>query len=352
MFAALEHRERTAHFPSPGDWSGCVALWREIFTRYNSAMLAGDTTLAKSIDDEAELLVLHIHGEQLGSHDSLTRLAEATIAEAGSVPLWGQSGTFRIEFHGIPVDIEIEGLRGLAHFSSLLPHFSINVVDRSRRRFLSSTGYRSCFSHLCEAVEGMTLEAAVRTYLEAYFVGELKGKMQTCKTDAEHEAERAATRAAISRSIGRRWTGGDDEADEGPRPSFVAGDDDEAEDEQLEPSCCDCGVLLAQLDEFHECDEDGGERCPECFAVHRANCVECGGEPPVDEADDDEGELLLPSFEAVPAERAEASAVALGERLTGELLAPIASISRRTGRMESHSPLFANSAANPQGSLF
>lgn len=126
---------------------------------------------------------------------------------------------------------------------------------------------------------------------------------------------------------------------------------DEDEDEQLEPSCCDCGVVLAQLDEFHECDEDGGERCPECFAAHALICRECGADAP-HAVDEDEDEPMLPTFEAVPSERAEASAVATGERLTGELLTPRPSISGRTGRMEAHSPLFANSEANPQLSLF
>lgn len=343
MFAALELRERTAHFPSPDDWAGCVALWREIFTRYNSAMLAGDSALAESIDGEAELLVDHIHGGQMGSNATLERLAEATIAEAGSVPLWGQSGRFRITFHGVEVDVEMDGLQDIGSFSSLMPHFSIHVVDRSRRRFLSSSGYRSCFSMLAEAVEGLTLEAAVREYLERYFVGELKGKVQTCLSDSEHAASRAATRAAIARSIGEA------EADDDEQLEGEADDDD---DEQLEPSCCDCGVLLAQLDEFHECAEDGGERCGDCFAAHSPSCVECGGEALEADDDDDDDELLLPTFEAVPSERAEAAAEALGERLTGELLSPRPSISARAGRMEIHSPLFANSAANPQGSLF
>ena len=41
-----------------------------------------------------------------------------------------------------------------------------------------------------------------------------------------------------------------------------------------------------------------------------------------------------------------------GEALTLELSQPLADVSKAAGRMETHSPLFSGSAANPQGSLF
>lgn len=60
----------------------------------------------------------------------------------------------------------------------------------------------------------------------------------------------------------------------------------------------------------------------------------------------------LPGFGNVAADRAAAAADAQGEALTAELLRPAASISARTGTIETYSPLFRDSAANPQLNLF
>ena len=60
----------------------------------------------------------------------------------------------------------------------------------------------------------------------------------------------------------------------------------------------------------------------------------------------------LPGFEHVPTDRAVATAEAQGEQLTAQLLTPAPSISRTTGQMERHSPLFRESSANSQLNLF
>jgi hypothetical protein len=62
--------------------------------------------------------------------------------------------------------------------------------------------------------------------------------------------------------------------------------------------------------------------------------------------------VALPGLEGVHLERAAAEADELGRRLTRRLLEPRASISARTGAMETYSPLFCESLANPQPGLF
>jgi hypothetical protein len=62
--------------------------------------------------------------------------------------------------------------------------------------------------------------------------------------------------------------------------------------------------------------------------------------------------VWLPSFEAVPLERADARAEFVGAELTRMMLEPLPSISARAGKMEVFSPLFCDSLANPQPSLF
>jgi hypothetical protein len=333
MFAALEHEQKTAHFPVPGDESAQVVFWRGLIARYHAAMMAGDTAAAVAVDAEAELLVDHIHGGRSGCAEVSRRLEAATAAAEGTVPMWGQSGVFTIQFAGVPVRIEIEGLQGLGSFTSLIPHFSIHIVEE-HRMFLSSTGYRSFFSHLGEAVQGLSLDAAVRKCIDAYFQGELKGKL----VKYLNPDERRVVPVPVD---DEQWTGARDPRNDRPNSD----EDDEDEDEG--GCCCDCGAALAQLDEYFECDEDGGARCPSCYSEHADNCFECAAsrEPlPVDD--------LLPGFESVPVDRAAAAAESLGSALTAELLTPAKSITARTGQMEIHSPLFGGSSANPQSSLF
>ena len=63
-------------------------------------------------------------------------------------------------------------------------------------------------------------------------------------------------------------------------------------------------------------------------------------------------EPTLPGMENVPAERAEARAEQTGRDLTEKLTAPPTSIESRAGEIEQKSPLFRETAANPQSGLF
>jgi hypothetical protein len=241
MFAVLEHQERTAGFPSVNDEAAQIDFWRSLIVRYNSAMLAGDTDAAVSIHKEAHLLIEHIHGGRCGCASVADRLKAATAAPEGSTPLWGQSGRFVLEFASVPVLIEVDGLCGLGSWGSLLPHFEIRAVE-THRMFLSSSGYRSFFSQFAVAIEGTELVDAIRGRLDFYYRGELKGKLVKL---------------------------GDKPA--APEPV----DDDDTDDGAEDAVCADCGVELAQLDEYFECNEDGGARCPECNVAHADNCVDC-----------------------------------------------------------------------------
>ncbi len=62
--------------------------------------------------------------------------------------------------------------------------------------------------------------------------------------------------------------------------------------------------------------------------------------------------LTLPTLATVPSDRAAALAIATGEELTRRMHSPRKSINRAAGAMEVCSPLFRESAANPQADLF
>jgi len=57
-------------------------------------------------------------------------------------------------------------------------------------------------------------------------------------------------------------------------------------------------------------------------------------------------------METVPADRAAAAGESLAAELSERLKASLPSISRATGDIEQHSPLFRETDANPQQTLF
>jgi hypothetical protein len=57
-------------------------------------------------------------------------------------------------------------------------------------------------------------------------------------------------------------------------------------------------------------------------------------------------------METVEADRAAAAGESLAAELGARLLSPLPSITRTTGAIEMHSPLFCESSANPQTNLF
>lgn len=255
MFAVLEHQEKTSHLPPAADWPGCVAFYRSLLVRYDAAMLAGDTAAAVAVSDEAGLLRDHLHTESVRGIDMRDRLVEATEAPSGEIPMWGQAGTFTVIAHSVPVCITIDGLQGVGHYTSLMPHFALGIVDK-HRMFFSETGYRSCFSHLGEAPTGVTVDAAVLRYLDNYFKGEMKGKLvryisreERKSIDDERRAKALADLPTLAEEVGED-------------------DDEEAGD------CESCGVDLAQLDDFRV-GPCGRSYCAPCFDLHVQLCEEC-----------------------------------------------------------------------------
>jgi hypothetical protein len=102
----------------------------------------------------------------------------------------------------------------------------------------------------------------------------------------------------------------------------------------------------------HKCCESCRHRSFHSVACYKARCSKgqtpdiCGVcRNPLDAR-------ILPTLEYVPAARAVAASEAAGADLTAQLLAPLGSITATTGAMETRSPLFRESGANPQGSLF
>jgi hypothetical protein len=96
-----------------------------------------------------------------------------------------------------------------------------------------------------------------------------------------------------------------------------------------------------------------GPCCDWCIESHCDACGECRAHCDADpfhapESDDD----ALPGMASAVDAQADAAAEYAGAALSDKLRAPLADVSRIAGAMESHTPLFRGSDADPQLSLF
>lgn len=107
-------------------------------------MLGGDGEQAAQIREEAEDLAIRLNSGRFGykaDDDSPASVLERqTAAPIGTVPLWGQVGSFIVDLPHVRVRGEFDGIFGLC-----LPAFSAHVVERDKP-FISETGYRSFLS--------------------------------------------------------------------------------------------------------------------------------------------------------------------------------------------------------------
>jgi hypothetical protein len=266
MFAVLEHQQRIAHFPPATDYPACSRFYAGILDRYDAAMMSADTAAAIEVKDECELFREHVY-EALQDQPSTClagvsgQLSKDNRAADGTVPKWGQEGTFTITVASVPVRIEVGHLCGIGMYGeNLLPHFSIHIVDK-HRNFLSHTGYRSFFLNMQDTEPGVTLADAIGRILRDHVQRDLKGKLE--RYDPYKGYSPAHRRA---RMIEDGMLAPDAEPEAAPTE-----EDTPVEDDDL--ACDGCDAPLTMVDEFtmNEC----GTFCDLCLVEHSRQCSAC-----------------------------------------------------------------------------
>ncbi|MCQ0987223.1 hypothetical protein [Jiella marina] len=169
--------KETGHLP--GSMEAAVPYLLDLFTAHHAAMLAADIEEALRLRGEAHRLAEKLNngepGILAGPDAPGCVLERLTAAADGTVPLWGQTGSFIIETHGIRVRIEMSGLFGIgASFCTWL-NFAAHAVDWDKP-FLSQTGYRSFMGVHTEPVPGLTPETFAAKIIAAHVEKGLKGK--------------------------------------------------------------------------------------------------------------------------------------------------------------------------------
>jgi len=157
-------------------------------------MLAGDETAAMKLREQAHELAVKVNrgdaGICAGPDAAAYVLERATVAPAGTVPMWGQTGEFAINVGNMPVRIEQDGIFGTGAGHMTCPGFAARAVDY-QKPFLSDTGYRSFIGCHAEMVPGITPDVFARRMVEAYVAKECKGKLRKIeRTYVEREMAR------------------------------------------------------------------------------------------------------------------------------------------------------------------
>jgi hypothetical protein len=98
------------------------------------------------------------------------------------VPLWGQSGLFEITCGSMRVEVEMDGIFGVASNFYHWLGFSARAVEFDKP-FLSETGYRS-FVAVGGALEpGFTPDRFAREVISAHVQRKLNGRLVTIKPE-------------------------------------------------------------------------------------------------------------------------------------------------------------------------
>ncbi len=190
---ARAFERQTDHLPST--MVRAVPYFRELLQAHHEAMLAAGIEDAMRIRGQAHLLARRLNGGQpgiLAGEDAPGRvLARETAAASGSVPLWGQEGSFIIEVRSMPVMIEMDGLFGIGSAFGYFPGFAAHAVDQAKP-FISETGFRSFLGISVKAVPGEFPDGYAARVIGAYVARELHGRLCSIAAAFRKEDQGAA----------------------------------------------------------------------------------------------------------------------------------------------------------------
>ena len=173
-------RVEQANAHLPGTMEEALPFLWELLDEHHAVMLAGQVDEVMFCREEARRLAVKLNGGKAGIlADEASPgcvLARETSAAPGTVPAWGQNGSFIVTVAGMRVRIEIEGIFGLFAAWSFWPSFSAHAVDPGRP-FISETGYRSFLSVRLAPLPGLLPDSFAAEAIEAHLRQEMKGKL-------------------------------------------------------------------------------------------------------------------------------------------------------------------------------
>lgn len=108
--------ERT-HGHLPGTMEEALPFYRDLIARHHAAMLAAEIEAVVALGEEAAKLACKLNngepGILAGPDAPGCVLARESAAPDGTIPLWGQTGSFIITVNTMRVRIDVDGMFGI-----------------------------------------------------------------------------------------------------------------------------------------------------------------------------------------------------------------------------------------------
>ena len=140
-FDQMYEEQRTAHLPATLEEA--IPVYRDLIDKHHAAMMVGDEKTVLQLRNEALDLAHKLDAEGngilAGPDAPGYQLERATAAPEGTIPKWGQTGSFIVDVNGIRVRVEQSGMLGIGSMAMFWPSFEAHAVDYDKP-FLSETG--------------------------------------------------------------------------------------------------------------------------------------------------------------------------------------------------------------------
>lgn len=189
-----EMERSCAHLP--GTYDEALPYFRALIDRHHAAMMAGDAPTAMRLRIDADLLATKLNKFEAGilaDADSPGNVLDRlTRAPKGTVPLWGQSGSFEINLDGMRVRIAMDGIFGLASNVYHWLGFGAYAVEFDKP-FLSETGFRSFIAIGGILESGFTPDTMAGAVVAEHVKRDLKGKLLAIKPEYRDRKRKSAS---------------------------------------------------------------------------------------------------------------------------------------------------------------
>ena len=193
-FDQMYEEQRTARLPSTLEEA--IPVYRGLIDRHHAAMMVGDEATVLKLRNEARDLARKLdpegNGILAGPDGPGYQLERATTAPEGTIPKWGQTGSYIVDVNGIKIRVEQSGMLGIGSMAMFWPSFEAHAVEYDKP-FISETGYRNFMGPRVEVMTGIAPDQFAREVIKGYLRDECKDRpVRIDKTYVEREESRRA----------------------------------------------------------------------------------------------------------------------------------------------------------------
>ncbi len=177
-----QREKRYAHLPDT--MAAALPYFRGLLAEHHAFMCEGNSARVTECRRRAHDLAVRLNGYEPGILADDTApgsvLARLTRAPDGTVPLWGQTGSFEIQYKSMRERIELDGVFGICATSMAWVGFSAHAIEQDKP-FLSDTGYRRFLGGGGPLLAGYTPDRFAAEMIAAHVERNLCGRLEAIR---------------------------------------------------------------------------------------------------------------------------------------------------------------------------